>query len=173
MENPPQSDGSQTPGAPAQQQRKFLGLLGLILLVTTLFLLSSRGPTQEVITYDFFLKQLDEKNILQLRINDAVAEGRFQQRPEAPVKINDDGTLEAPTDSEGKRKKVAEHFRVVLPTDSASRGQLSQLLSQHPEVQRAYNAARQRADAVLHACAGPAVRAAAACCGCPTAGGTR
>ena len=129
MDNSPQDDPQRGGDAKTSTQRAgpniwvlllFIGVMGVALLTIP-------WDRKSIVPYSFFLEQIRQDNILYVKLGQSDGTGQFKEPPEKAPEF----------DREGKRKEVTEkdakyhkHFRVILPSDSQSRGVLTKLLGE-------------------------------------------
>ncbi|MCU0961223.1 MAG: ATP-dependent zinc metalloprotease FtsH, partial [Pirellulaceae bacterium] len=91
-----------------------------------LAVLTVQGPRRSEIGYSFFLEQVQQDNVVFVQLGDQHADGLFKSAPPEPPRYDREGKLR-PGDP---KKKLRDHFRVVLPRDGESRGKLTALLGE-------------------------------------------
>jgi cell division protease FtsH len=129
-ERRPSDEGQPTPrrGSPN------LWLIFTLLAVLGFFLLLNSGPQRDDVTYDFFLSQIRNGNVLQLRIGEYAAEGVFREPPPRPPTLDvKTGKFEEAVDPKtGEPMLLRQHFRVVLPhRNERALGEMTALLEEH------------------------------------------
>ena len=93
-----------------------LWVAGILLAALATFIYVQKGPTRSRIErYDFFLTQIREGNILSLEIGEREARGVFKAPPLAPAKLDSDGEIKLPKNSNDDRYALEKHFVVTLP----------------------------------------------------------
>ncbi len=131
MENSSQGDrdrkNEQRPAIRRAGPNLWVLLIVVAVMLVAFFL--TQGPRESVIPYSFFLKQLEAGKVAKVELGDQDATGIFTDPPDAPPKYDREGKLAPQKDAKtGEPLKLAKHFRVVLPRDGDSRGQLTALL---------------------------------------------
>ena len=106
-----------------------------ILAILVLYLVTAKPVKRSEVSYDFFLAQIKDGNIRSVQLHEKIVLGVFKHPPEKPVTYDEQGEKVSNEDEDGEVAKYLKHFRSVLPQDPISRGQLTELLSSHPEIQ--------------------------------------
>ena len=131
---------------PADEQRKSTGrgagpglLIPLIVIaiLSGLWLMLNAGPQRTVIPYSFFLKQLEAKNVVEVKLSSESAKGRFRDPPLLPQSPAEGSASPKETPKEGEKAKTPplkperakEHFYVKLPAWSKDNPELSLALA--------------------------------------------
>jgi cell division protease FtsH len=120
--------------APPRRGSPNLWLIFALLAVLGLFLLLNTGPQRDDITYDFFLAQIRDGNVIQLRVGEYVADGAFRTPPQRPPSLDvKTGEFEPAVDPKtGEPILLRQHFRVVLPhRNERAMGEMTALLDEH------------------------------------------
>ena len=134
MEKPTKGDRPQSDESKPLLSRPGPNVWLLIIVAAVLGVLAftGRGPSRSLITYDYFLEQVAAGNVLSVSIGDQEATGTFKEPKAEPVQINSKGERVQPKDSRtGQPRMLKPNFRVNLPRDSESLGQLNGLLSRN------------------------------------------
>jgi len=96
----------------------------LLVVLMSMWLISLfwSDVNRSVITYSFFLQQLENANVQQVEIEGSEVRGSFKIPPEAPIEFNDSGEPKQRTTREnGEPVKVSKQFRVSLPENEGAR----------------------------------------------------
>ena len=135
----PQTDQEQKPKKPARSAAPGLMLpLIIIAILAGIWMIRSAGPQREQIEYYFFLDQLRDKNVLEVKLGSDHAVGRFKEPPLLPPPVPASELGKSKTaKAEGKKtaekktepKRAKEHFYVRLPTWSRENQELNNLLT--------------------------------------------
>jgi cell division protease FtsH len=110
-----------------------LWLIFTLLAVLGFFLLLNSSPQRDDITYDFFLAQIRDGNVLQLRLGEYVADGVFKDPPQRPPSIDEkSGKREEAVDPKtGEPILLRQYFRVILPhRNERALGEMTALLDE-------------------------------------------
>ncbi len=129
MGNSSQDDSKRKGDAkvPLRRSGPNIWVLLLFAAVMAAALLAIQPERKSPIDYSFFLQQIRDGQILKVQLGETEATGWFTDPPpEKPKSMNRDGKLV----DEKAGEKLNREFRVVLPADSQSRGQLTKLLDE-------------------------------------------
>ncbi|MCA9190207.1 MAG: ATP-dependent zinc metalloprotease FtsH [Planctomycetales bacterium] len=115
-------DNNQRPpaGKPTEQpparRSQFWPILIVVLLGFLLVNLIWPTPNRDEISYAFFLRQLESKNVQTIQVNGTIGLGDFKVPPDKPV-VYKNGEPQKPEPVDGKLPKLSKSFRVQLPED--------------------------------------------------------
>ena len=110
--------------APPRRPASNVWIVLLIFGIIAVAIVTMQGAARSIISYSFFLEQVEAGNILQVKLGEQEATGLFREAPETQPRYDRDGKLIA---SDGK--PLNRQFRVILPRDGESRGKLTMLLN--------------------------------------------
>ena len=112
---------------PPRRSGPNIWVLLLFAAVMAAALLAIQPERKSPIDYSFFLQQIHDGKILSVQLGETEATGWFKDPPpEKPPRVNREGKLV----DEKPGEKFNREFRVVLPQDSQSRGQLTKILDE-------------------------------------------
>ncbi len=130
MENSSHDESQRKGDAKVSMRRSGPNIWVLLLFaaVMAVALLAIQPERKSSIDYSFFLDQIRAGTIRVVHLGETEATGWFTDPPPIkPPQINREGKL-VPNE---KEERYSGEFRVVLPADSQSRGQLTRLLDEH------------------------------------------
>jgi len=128
MERPPETQKEGPPAAPPARRPSTSNIIMVLMLLGLLAVVFSSGFTgeQSKIGYSFFLKQIEEKNILRVDLGEFQAKGIFAKPPVKPNRINDKGEVVKPK----KPIQLTHKFVVELSGSDRQRAELERLLKE-------------------------------------------
>ena len=92
-----------------------------MVLVFGAVLILMQGPQRSDISYNFFMQQVESRNILSVELGDIDATGTFRTPPNVPDRFDSEGNAIDKLDEEGKPKQFRKHFSVQLPNSDQAR----------------------------------------------------
>jgi len=125
MEEKPQ----ETPEQPEGEKPRFrfgpnFWIFAILLVALAAFFLSGRGPKRSRITYDFFIKQLEQDNIAEVNFSaDNEVKGKFREPPPEPPETDEDREeYDYKTDGDGEPILFEEHFQFTVSKNLSDEG---------------------------------------------------